>query len=91
MKLETNGLCSKRYTGDLKRTLLRQNTKRPPQTRWSFKVGAAVFEPWKSASLAVITKPSIHGNFKVIVCTHFTFLLLNNNKKDQLFRVVVVG
>lgn len=26
------------------RDALRQNTKRPPQTRWSFKVGAAVFE-----------------------------------------------
>ena len=27
------------------RDALRQNTKRPPQTRWSFKVGAAGFEP----------------------------------------------
>ncbi len=27
------------------RDALRQNTKRPPQARWSFKVGAAGFEP----------------------------------------------
>lgn len=50
--------------------------------RWFFKVGVVVFEFWKSVLFGVIIKFSIFGNFKVIVCIYFIFLLFNSNKKD---------